>query len=194
MEKKDSIKITSIVDIFLNYVETDLTAGNLAWFAKEFYKADSENINFYTLPGNYGDSVKQGSQWVSYVTIYVDEWLEIINAHLNPFYDDITAGELNILTRDADGNLHTTSGVREGSSSWGSGRSSSSSSTETPDATATPDVTETPDITETPDVSESPDVSETPDITETPDVTDDPPATAPPDAEPGPTEPDVAAT
>lgn len=189
IENKDSINVTTIARIFLEYVDTDLTSGNLIWFAKEFFKMDSENIRFHSLPGNYGDSVHQGSYYVSYVTIYVDEWLDIINDYLNPFNDPIMVNDLNLLTRDENGKLYATSGIREGSSSWGSSSGSSSSSsssddkptvTDTPvvtdDPAETPDpvVSESPVASETPVVSESPAVSETPIVSESPAVTDNP--------------------
>lgn len=127
LAKKSSIKISDFVNIFLNYVDTDLTYGNLVWLGTEFMKLDSESITFHTLPGNYGDYVYHGGANVSYVTINIDEWLDMINTYLNPFDTPIKEENLNILTRDANGSLYATSGVREGDESWGSGGSSYSS-------------------------------------------------------------------
>ena len=110
IDNKSSISLKDIVTIFLNYVKTDLDYGECAWFAKELLKMDVENINFHTLPGKYDDSLHQGNRYVSYVTIYVDEWLEMINTYLNPFDQDIKESNLNILTRDSNGNLYATSG------------------------------------------------------------------------------------
>jgi len=116
IEKKDSINLTTLISVFINHVDTGLTAGNLIWLAKEFYKVDSENINFHVLPGDYDDDV-YGS---SYVSIYVPEWLEMINSYINPLDRDIVESDLDILTRDDNGNLYSTSGVYAGNSSWGS--------------------------------------------------------------------------
>ena len=159
LANKDSLKITSLVDIFLNYVETDLTYGNLIWFAQEFYKMDSENIRFHTLPANYWDSINGAS----YVTIYANEWLELINEYLNPYDEDITMDALSVLTRNASGYLYSTDGVYAGSSSWGSGYTSSSE----------PDEDEE-DETESTDDPENPE-----------DPTDDPSGTDTPVAGPG---------
>jgi LCP family protein required for cell wall assembly len=119
LANKDSIKTTDVINVFLNYVDTDLTYGNLIWLAQEFFKVDAENIHFYTLPGNYGDSIYQGGDWISYVTINVDELLPLINEYLNPFDEDIVKEDLNILTRDEYGNLYSTSGYYAGDSDWG---------------------------------------------------------------------------
>ena len=121
----DAVPITTLADVFISDVETDLTYGEIIWFARELLKMDVENITFHTLPANYGDSVNR----LSYVTIYVDEWLEMINEYLNPFDQDITLSNLNILTRDPNtGRIYSTSGVYAGNSSWGNSGSSSSSS------------------------------------------------------------------
>ena len=147
LENVDSISVTTLADVFLNNVETDLTYGNVIWFAKECLKMDSENITFQKLPGNYND-------WIngSYVTIYVDEWLEMINTYLNPFDEPIVEADLNILTRNASGALYSTSGIYAGDPSWGSGSSSSASSPSSssdyepdPEPTADPDPEPTPD-------------------------------------------------
>ena len=117
---KNSIKLKDIVTIFLKYVKTDLDYGECMWFAKELFKMDAENITFHTLPGKYDDAVSQGGKYVSYVTIYVNEWLEMINTYLNPFDKDIQESNLNILTRNlSTGKIYSTSGKYAGSASWG---------------------------------------------------------------------------
>ena len=124
LEKQKELNLVELANIFLKYVKTDLTYGNIIWFAKEFYKMDGENIRFATLPANYYDHVNG----VSYVTIYPKEWVKMINERLNPFVDDIALNELSILTRDSNGKLYVTNGVWKGNSSWGSGGGSHSGS------------------------------------------------------------------
>jgi LCP family protein required for cell wall assembly len=120
LENKDKLSITTLADLFLNYVDTDLTYGNLIWFAQEFLKMDSMDVTFQTLPGNYGDYVHQGGMDVSYVTIYVDEWLDMVNQYINPFTVDITENDVSILTRDPDTDeLYSTDGVYQDDPSWG---------------------------------------------------------------------------
>ncbi len=104
LEESDELTITTLVSIFMNDVKTDLTAGECTWFAKELLKLDFENINFYTVPGNYNDYIDGNN----YVTIDVDGLLEIVNEHLNPFDVDITTRNLDIRTRDADGDVYNT--------------------------------------------------------------------------------------
>ena len=62
--------------------------ANLAFFARQFLMCSSDNITFQTIPANYNDSIKG----LSYVSIYVDEWITMINEKLNP-YDQACHGE-----------------------------------------------------------------------------------------------------
>ena len=116
LENRSSLSLTDLANVFINNVKTDLKLSDLIWFGREFMKLDSDSITFHVMPGNASDSV--GVQ--SYVTIYVDEWLELINDSLNPFNNDITTDDVSILTRGADRKLYVTDGNRRGDASWGS--------------------------------------------------------------------------
>jgi len=140
------VPITTLADIIINDVKTDLTHGNIIWFAKELLKMDAENIKFHTLPADYEDYFWQGGKWVSYCTIYVDEWLAFINEHLNPFADPIEKSNLNIATRDENGDLYATSGELNFKSSWGK-----KPANYTPPSTSTPVTGETTGGTDTTD-------------------------------------------
>ena len=193
LANKSSINITSIANIFLKYVDTDLKLNHVVWFGKELFKLNAEDVSFGILPGDINDSFNGNS----YVSIYVNEWLDMINEKLNPFSIPITTGNVSILTRGADKKLYVTNGVWEGKQSWGGGSSSSGSSNNsgdsTPKPTATPTPTATPKPTDT-TPTESPVITGDPLITdnpvESPVVTDTPVETVepfPPDVTPTPT-------
>ena len=125
LDNKGNINVSTYVNVFLNDVETDLTYGNLVWLGEKFLGMNMDNINFYTLPGNYGDHVRHGGSDISYVSVYVDEWLEMINQYLNPFVEEITLDNVNILTRNPNtGKLYSTSGELAFSDGWGGARAS----------------------------------------------------------------------
>ena len=115
LAKIDASSIPSLAGTFLKYVKTNIELTNLIWFGNQFLKLDMENINFNVMPGNYSDYV--GSQ--SYVTIYLDEWLEMINEKIYTFTDEIKPENVSILTRGSDRYLYVTDGDRKGDPSWG---------------------------------------------------------------------------
>lgn len=102
--------LTQAIEIFQEYVKTDLDSGNLAFFARQFLTMDKEKISFSTLPGT-GAGILGGSYYV----IDLDGWLEIINSRLNPFTQDISAENLDLLLYEAGRGIYTLSGGVEGS-------------------------------------------------------------------------------
>lgn len=80
-------KIDDFVRIFQQYVETDLTVGNLAWLGNEVMSMGAENIQFSTLPGQWKDP---------YIYLDPEETLALVNEHLNPYVEDRIAADLNI--------------------------------------------------------------------------------------------------
>ncbi len=99
-------KLDDYIGIFKSYVKTDLTLKNLAWYGGELLKLAEEDISFDTLPSNYYDSIRG----FSYGTIYVDEWVKMVNEKLNPNYEAVRAEDMDIITRDAEGKLYATGG------------------------------------------------------------------------------------
>jgi len=197
LEQSESIRYRDIISIFLNYVETDLTLLNLIGFAQLFLRMDAENINFATLPGDYNAWLVGGS----YVTIYVDEWLEMVNELLNPWYEDITVEDVSILTRGPDRRLFVTDGNFAGNPNWGQpgsggGRTPANNAPTTP---TTPDGNQPTDPPDAEEGNEAPNANQ-PDVpaygedppgsTETPDeIPPQIPDEAPPPPEPQPTDP-----
>lgn len=99
-----------IVDIVTSRVETNLSAANIAYFARQFLQCDMENINFHTAPvsGSYFGGV-------SYVSLNVNPWLEMVNEYLNPYDRDIIIENVDILVANYDGTyIYATSGIIAG--------------------------------------------------------------------------------
>lgn len=80
-------KVDNFVKIFQQYVETNLSLGNLAWLGREAITIGAENIDFSTLPG----------KWKSpYIYPDQEETLSLVNQYLNPYVEDRTAADLHI--------------------------------------------------------------------------------------------------
>ena len=74
-------------EIFGQYVDTDLSVTDLAWFGMQVLGMGVDKIDFSTLP----------NEWKSpYIYLYPDETLALVNTYLNPYVEDRTAEDLNL--------------------------------------------------------------------------------------------------
>jgi len=177
LAKRNSINVLSLAEIFFRHVNTDLTVFDLAWLGMEFLKLNPEDITFMTLPGIYNDYVNSAS----YVTILVDDWLEMVNTYLNPFSLEVTSDDVSILARGADRRLYVTDGNRQGDPTWGaSSRGPDTPSTTAGRGTTTSQNPPRPATDTTPPSSSTTNPATNP-ATDPPDIGDDPDETAPPD-------------
>ena len=101
----------TLVEILANNLDTDLTAANIAWFARQFLLCDMDNITFQTMPFSTGCIING----TSFVSVDLNAWLGVINSSLNPYVTDVTAANVNILTSDYTGeNMQSTTGAIAG--------------------------------------------------------------------------------
>ena len=98
--------LPQIISLIIDNTDTNLTSGNIAFYAQEFLKMRMEDINFYTLP--YESVYIRGG---SYVSIQLDAWLDMINTYLNPFTVDVTAANLDVLGFDGTNFTSTTGNI-----------------------------------------------------------------------------------
>lgn len=97
LQLKNLTSLIGIAQIVIDNAQTDLSLGNMQWYAAEFLKMSMDDINIMTLPGNYSCTVRAGS----YVSISVDEWLAMVNTYLNPLKNPITKENCDILYQTA---------------------------------------------------------------------------------------------
>ena len=201
LQIKNVTKIQEFAKVFTNNVQTDLTLGNLVWFAEQaiFGGLTMEKVNFITLPGNY-----TGYAWSrfylnnqSYVLPDAEELIQIVNESFNPYLEDRTVSQLDIMSKNADGSLSSTTGVvedkqaasppvyptptpevsdegTEDSDDTSVDDSGNENDSETTDSSEMPDWLGGGSTTDTtPDNSEEPTVSEEPEATPTPETTTD---------------------
>ena len=208
--------ITGIAQIFFENVTTELSVGNLAWFAQQAIfgnsageKLNMENVSFFTMPWISADGVwsRTYNNHPSYVAPDVDEVVEVVNEYFNPYVEDLRKDELDIMYVNDDGTLGCTSGVLEdtkynswvkgknsgSSSSSGSGSSSSKPSASTspsPSASASASPSTSPSTSPSPSPSESTAPSTSPSVTPSP----SPSESASPTPAPSETQPAVSET
>ena len=116
---KNWTKISGLIDVFYTYVESDLSIGEMLWFAQQAsgFGTGKEGLNAtdiltFTMPGNYAASAwsRTYRNYQSYVTVNASELLEIVNEYFNPYQGNITAGRLDIMRINADGSVASSTG------------------------------------------------------------------------------------
>lgn len=92
---KSVTKINDFINIFAQYVKTDLTVGNMAYFGLAALDLDvSTGVSMGTLPGNGLVSYK-GIPY--YYELYPQETLELVNSvGLSPYEEPLTLEDMNI--------------------------------------------------------------------------------------------------
>ena len=97
--------LDKIINIISRRVETDLSAGNLAYFAQQFLQMDEDKVTFNTAPGNYNGQMNK----LSYVFLYPEEWLQCVNNEINPYSVQVSLADTDIVYESGSG-LASTSG------------------------------------------------------------------------------------
>lgn len=117
LQVKNITKINEFAKVFQECVETDLSLQNCLWFAQAAYFGGlkAEDVKFVTAPGNYTahcwSRTYQNMQ--SYVTLYPEQLLKLVNEELSPFKEVFTLSDLDIMSVNADGSVSSSSGYVE---------------------------------------------------------------------------------
>lgn len=92
MSTRNIFKLYQVASILSDNAETDLSYGNLQWYAQQFLGLSMENISVSSMPttGAYVNIT-------SYVLINVDEWIEMLNSKINPMNEEIDREDCSIL-------------------------------------------------------------------------------------------------
>ena len=103
--------LSSLAEIVATHTETDLSAANIAWFARQFLRCSMDDVRFHTMPIANGSYIGG----VSVVSIDVPAWLEMVNECLNPSDAPLTEQNVDILCSNASGTyVWATTGVVAG--------------------------------------------------------------------------------
>ena len=91
--------IGKVLDILSERIDTDLSKANIAYFFRQALLCQPEDISFHTMP-NTPRTLGGG---YSYAVILVYDWVDMINACLNPFSEPLTMYDLNVVYKDVFG-------------------------------------------------------------------------------------------
>lgn len=103
------LNIGEIYSAVMDNTETNVSLGNIAYLLEQFMKLSSDDITFQTIP-NRMDGMING---LNYVMPIIDEWLVMLNDYLNPFDQEITESNINMISY-IDGVWTMTQGYIEG--------------------------------------------------------------------------------
>lgn len=118
LKPENVLNIGKIVQVFQESVETDLSFQNMLWFGKQAASGglSSDNITFLTMPWKSAEAWSYYYHtYLDYVVPIPDELLNIVNNQLSPFVNKFTLSDLDIMSVNADGSLHSTTGHLEDS-------------------------------------------------------------------------------
>ena len=90
-------KIDDYADIVVDYVKTDLTAGELIWFMQQAMKVDMENDLNMHAPAALKELDAPTIKGSSLVCLRADTWLQLINSTVNPYTRYITFDDVDIV-------------------------------------------------------------------------------------------------
>lgn len=88
-------KIKEFADIFSTYVTTDLSVGNMLYFAQALMQCDFDAMKTYTLEGE--GAMING---VSYYPLYAGKLVSVVNEAFNPYDAPVTLDTVNVITPD----------------------------------------------------------------------------------------------
>lgn len=81
-----------VIDRLSEGLNTDLSPANIAYFLRQLLLCKKEDIHFYSMPTT-GHTIYK----YSYAVINLDEWITMINEHLNPYSTPVTAANLDVV-------------------------------------------------------------------------------------------------
>ena len=111
-------KIKAYIDLALDNVQTDLDFGSVVWFASNVMGLNSapmlsmDNVNTCTIPGNYWASAwsRATNSNQSYVTVYMNQTIKLVNESFNPYEQNVTSGMLDIMSILENGDIASSTG------------------------------------------------------------------------------------
>ena len=114
-------KVKAYIELALDNVQTDLEFGAVVWFAanvlgmNEAPMLNMDNVYTCTIPGNYVASAwsRDIGSYQSYVTIYANQTVKLVNERFNPYVQNVTSGMLDIMSIKSNGDIASNQGLKD---------------------------------------------------------------------------------
>ena len=104
-------RVGQLIELFNSRVNSDLNVENMFWFAKEAVLGGLEvdDVEFCTMPNLVGTYYQAGVDW-GFVYPHQSQLLTLINESLNPYKEQVTIRQLDLMSVNADGSLRSSTG------------------------------------------------------------------------------------
>ena len=89
--------LNTYADLFVQYVDTELTVGNLVWLGQQLLTIGMDNVHFYTLSGESRYLTTEDFWDGSYYVLDTQAALELVNDSFNPYDQPLTLEDMDIL-------------------------------------------------------------------------------------------------
>ena len=113
LQIKNVTRIGQLAELFGNRVDSDLSVENIFWFAQEAIIGglQVDDVEFCTMPVASG-SYYQAKYDTDYPFVYPvqSQLLPLINEKLNPFVEQVTIRQLDLMSQAPDGSLRSSTG------------------------------------------------------------------------------------
>ena len=111
LQIQNLFRVGQLIDLFNSRVESDLDVEGMLWFAQSavFGGLKVDDVEFCTMPNAIG-SYGIGKHSRSFVYPIQSELLTLINEKLNPFVEQVTIRQLDLMSPAGDGSLRSSTG------------------------------------------------------------------------------------
>ncbi len=107
LQIQNLLRIGQLIDLFNSRVNSDLDVENMFWFAQQAVMGglQVDNVEFCTMPNALGSYGGRG-----FVYPIQGELLTLINQSLNPYKEQVTIRQLDLMSPTGDGGLRSSTG------------------------------------------------------------------------------------
>jgi len=106
-------RVGQLIKLFNSRVNSDLAVENMLWFAQEAVLGGLkvDDVEFCTMPTKLGSYYQSGyKDPFTFVYPIQSQLLTLINESLNPFVEEVTIRQLDLMSVNADGSLRSSTG------------------------------------------------------------------------------------
>lgn len=107
LQIKNITKIGQLIKLFNSRVKSDLSVENMLWFAQEAVLGGLKvsDVEFFTMPNALSSYGGRG-----YVYPLQSQLLEMTNEYLNPYQEQVTIKQLDLMSPTGDGGVRSSTG------------------------------------------------------------------------------------